>query len=107
MCVASSAAKGVLSCACLCSQACTLVSVSRYFVTDGSKFGSDYLLYPGDPLFYHAQFTVQVLDHQATIKPALLVGGTRGSHSARKHLLLASVSTSSNAPHAHVTVEKS
>ncbi|KAL3149941.1 hypothetical protein ABBQ38_013303 [Trebouxia sp. C0009 RCD-2024] len=64
---------------------------SGYFVTDGSKFGSDYLLYPGDPLFYHAQFTVQVLDHQATVKPALLVGGARGSHSARKHLLLASV----------------
>ena len=67
------------------------VLASRYFVTDGSKFGSEYLLYPGDPLLYHAQFTVQVLDNQAAIKPALLVGGARGSHSARKHLLLASV----------------
>ena len=65
--------------------------VSRYFVTDGSKFGADYLLYPGDPLLYHAQFTVRVLDQQAAIKPALLVGGARGSHSARKHLLLALV----------------
>lgn len=63
-------------------------------MTDGCKFGADYLLYPGDPLLYHAQFTVQVLDHQAAIKPALLMGGSRGSHSARKHLLLASVGTS-------------
>ena len=68
-----------------------MILVSRYFVTDGSKFGADYLLYPGDPLLYHAQFTVQVLDHQAAIKPALLIGGARGSHSARKHRLLASV----------------
>ena len=60
-------------------------------MTDGSKFGADYLLYPGDPLLYHAQFTVRVLEHQAAIKPALLIGGARGSHSARKHLLLASV----------------
>lgn len=63
----------------------------RYFVTDGSKFGADYLLYPGDPLLYHAQFTVRVLHHRAAIRPALLIGAARGSHSARKHLLLASV----------------
>lgn len=63
----------------------------RYFVTDGSKFGADYLLYPGDPLLYHAQFTVRLLEHQAAIRPALLIGAARGSHSARKHLLLASV----------------
>lgn len=65
----------------------------RYFVTDGSKFGADYLLYPGDPLLYHAQFTVRVLHEQAAIRPALLIGAARGSHSARKHLLLASVSS--------------
>lgn len=65
----------------------------RYFVTDGSKFGADYLVYPGDPMLYHAQFTVRVVNRQAAIKPALLVGGARGSHSARKHLLLSTVRT--------------
>lgn len=63
----------------------------RYYITDGAKFGADYLLYPGDPLLFHAQFTVRCLGHHIPIKPALLAGGARGSHAARKHLLLASV----------------
>ncbi len=64
----------------------------RYYITDGSKFGADYLLYPGDPLLFHAQFTVRAIGHDVPVKPALLVGSARGSHAARKHLLLASVS---------------
>ena len=64
----------------------------RYYITDGAKFGADYLLYPGDPLLFHAQFTVRILEHDTVIKPALLAGSARGSHAARKHLLLASVS---------------
>ena len=63
----------------------------RYYITDGAKFGADYLLYPGDPLLFHAQFTVRILEHDTPIKPALLAGSARGSHAARKHLLLASV----------------
>ncbi|KAL0049301.1 hypothetical protein WJX82_010782 [Trebouxia sp. C0006] len=62
-----------------------------YYITDGAKFGADYLLYPGDPLLFHAQFTVRILEHDTPIKPALLAGSARGSHAARKHLLLASV----------------
>lgn len=62
-----------------------------YYITDGAKFGADYLLYPGDPLLFHAQFTVRILEHETPIKPALLAGSARGSHAARKHLLLASV----------------
>lgn len=60
-----------------------------YYITDGAKFGADHLLYPGDPLLFHAQFTVRILKHDTPIKPALLAGSARGSHSARKHLLLA------------------
>lgn len=55
-----------------------------YYITDGAKFGADYLLYPGDPLLFHAQFTVRCLGHHIPIKPALLAGGARGSHAARQ-----------------------
>ncbi|DBA86336.1 TPA: hypothetical protein ACH3X2_005570 [Trebouxia sp. C0005] len=76
------------------SMQCKMTSPSSqsYIVWDGAKFGADYLLYPGDPLLFHAQFTVRILEHDTPIKPALLAGSARGSHAARKHLLLASVS---------------
>ncbi|KAJ3022237.1 tRNA-splicing endonuclease subunit [Thoreauomyces humboldtii] len=32
-----------------------------YFITSGSKFGGDFLLYPGDMLRYHAQFVASVV----------------------------------------------
>lgn len=60
-----------------------------YYITDGAKFGADYLLYPGDPLLFHAQFTVRIMSSGQVLKPALLAGSARGSHAARKHLLLA------------------
>ena len=63
----------------------------RYRITGGSKFGADYLAYPGDPTQYHAQLCVRVLQHAAPLLPALLAAACRGSHQARKHLLLASV----------------
>ncbi|KAK2076916.1 hypothetical protein QBZ16_005144 [Prototheca wickerhamii] len=69
--------------------------VSRGFrVTGGSKFGADYLIYPGDPTLYHAQFCVRLCDHDAPLLPALLASASRGSHQARKHLLLASLAPS-------------
>lgn len=70
---------------------CSQLHSMGYYITSGAKFGADYLLYPGDPLLFHAQFTVRCLGHHNPIKPALLAGGARGSHAARKHLLLASV----------------
>ena len=62
-------------------------------MTDGAKFGAEYLLYPGDPVLFHAQFTVQPMHQDQNIAPNLLLGSARGSHAARKHLLLASVSS--------------
>ncbi|KAL4520849.1 hypothetical protein Ndes2526B_g00038 [Nannochloris sp. 'desiccata'] len=65
---------------------------SRGFrVTGGSKFGSDYLLYPGDPTLYHAQFCVRLVPFKDSILPALMASACRGSFQARKHLLYASV----------------
>ena len=66
-----------------------------FTLTDGAKFGGDYLAYPGDPFVYHAQFVVRVLPPSddeggsSTLRPTLLKAWARGVHGARKHLLLA------------------
>ena len=73
------------------SHPCRPFSPHRFRVTGGSKFGADYLIYPGDPTLYHAQFCVRLCDHDAPLLPALLASASRGSHQARKHLLLASL----------------
>lgn len=63
----------------------------KYCITAGSKFGCDYLLYPGDPTLYHAQFCVNVLPIDEPFVMSCLSASCRGSFQARKHLLLASV----------------
>jgi len=60
-------------------------------MTSGAKFGGDYLAYPGDPLLYHAQFTVRCVRHDAAQHPLALAAATRMAHAARKHVVLASV----------------
>jgi tRNA-splicing endonuclease subunit Sen34 len=67
-----------------------------YFLTSGSKFGGDFLAYPGDPNLYHAQFVVRVLPLGQVLNPVLFKGLARGVHAARKHLLLASVARGSD-----------
>lgn len=62
-----------------------------FYITGGSKFGADFLLYPGDPTLYHAQFCVRLMAAEVPIVPALLASACRGSFQARKHLLIASV----------------
>lgn len=68
---------------------------SRGFrITGGSKFGADFLLYPGDPTLYHAQFCVRIFSIRNEFVPALLAAACRGSFQARKHLLIASIDDS-------------
>ncbi len=62
-----------------------------FTLTPGVKFGGDFLLYPGDPKLYHAQFVVRVLDEEEPLSPTLLKLWARGVHGARKHLVLATV----------------
>ncbi len=62
-----------------------------YSLTGGSKFGSDFMLYPGDPTLFHAQFCVRIAEWGVPLLPAMLAASCRGSFQARKHLLLASV----------------
>jgi len=66
-----------------------------HWLTSGAKFGADFLAYPGDPLLYHAQLTVRILDGDAPMPPLTLAAAGRSSHAARKHLLLCSVEDSS------------
>lgn len=63
----------------------------KYNITAGSKFGADYLLYPGDPTQFHAQFCVRIKNIDDRVVPASLAAACRGSFQARKHLLYASV----------------
>lgn len=63
----------------------------KYCITAGSKFGADYLLYPGDPTQFHAQFCVRVAPIDVPLVPSSLAAACRGSFQARKHLLFASV----------------
>jgi tRNA-splicing endonuclease subunit Sen34 len=63
----------------------------RYTMTSGAKFGGDYLAYPGDPLLYHAQFTVRCVHCDAPQHPLALAAATRMAHAARKHVVLASL----------------
>jgi len=80
-----------------------------YTMTSGAKFGGeivramqlwhanltfaagDFLAYPGDPLLYHAQFTVRCVRHDSPQHPLALAAATRMAHAARKHVVLASV----------------
>jgi hypothetical protein len=61
----------------------------RYCITGGSKFGAHWLLYPGDPSLYHAQFAVRLAPPDAPLDVVLLAAAQRSSHAARKHMVLA------------------
>lgn len=76
----------------------TAVTVFRYCVTQGSKFGADFLLYPGDPMLYHAQFCTRLMESHQEIKPICIAAASRGSHIARKSLLLAFSTDAAAAP---------
>lgn len=60
-------------------------------VTSGLKFGADFLAYPGDPALFHAQFIVRVVQDDEPLHVLGMSGSARVAHSARKHLLLASI----------------
>ena len=59
-------------------------------LTTGIKFGADFLAYPGDPMAYHASFTVRVCAENEGMHALTLLAAARMSHGARKNLVLAS-----------------
>ncbi|KAK9863607.1 hypothetical protein WJX84_001947 [Apatococcus fuscideae] len=57
-----------------------------YSITHGSKFGADYLLYPGDPTLYHAQFCTRLMEPCQPVGPISIAAASRGSHIALEDL---------------------
>ncbi|KPJ07148.1 tRNA-splicing endonuclease subunit Sen34 [Papilio machaon] len=61
-----------------------------HYITSGSKFGCDYLLYPGDPVRFHATYMVRcVYDTLAPFRPTNLVAFGRLSVAVNKLAILA------------------
>ncbi|KAH8404541.1 hypothetical protein KR222_011853 [Zaprionus bogoriensis] len=58
------------------------------FVTCGDAFGADFLVYPGDPLLYHASHIV-VVQAEPTIKPLELIAKVRLSVIVNKQCVFA------------------
>jgi len=65
----------------------------NYFITEGSKFGGDFLVYCGDPVMYHAKYIVICVTSGADIvNPARmqdLVARSRLGNSVKKIVLFA------------------
>jgi len=62
-----------------------------YFISNGSKFGGNFLVYPGDPLLFHAHFIVIVVEPCEIISPLDIVSYGRLGVSVKKMSVLASV----------------
>eukprot|EP00126_Sphaerothecum_destruens_P009610 Sdes_comp20550_c0_seq1m15279 len=63
-----------------------------YYLTGGSKFGGDFLVYKGDPFLYHSDFIVIILPHPDHLMSCMdLIRYGRLATSVRKKALLASV----------------
>ncbi|CAK1556241.1 unnamed protein product [Leptosia nina] len=60
-----------------------------FSITNGSKFGSDYLLYPGDPAKFHALYMLKCTSMGRKFHPANLVAFGRLSVAVNKLAVLA------------------
>ncbi|KAI0069885.1 hypothetical protein K474DRAFT_1632537 [Panus rudis PR-1116 ss-1] len=60
-----------------------------YYMGVGIKFGSDFLVYPGDPLRYHSHFAATVIDSPSSLlRPMEIVAhGRLGTATKKAHLL--------------------
>ena len=60
-----------------------------WVVTTATKFGADYLVYPGDPMQHHAAHTVHVAQPTQPLQPLHLVAASRLAHDAKKSAVVA------------------
>jgi tRNA-splicing endonuclease subunit Sen34 len=64
-----------------------------YFITGGSKFGGDYLVYPGDPSGFHSQFIVSAMSGMdEAVSGADIVSMGRLATNVKKTFVLAGIS---------------
>ncbi|XP_069699872.1 tRNA-splicing endonuclease subunit Sen34 [Periplaneta americana] len=67
-----------------------------HYLTSGQKFGADFLVYPGDPIKFHAQFLVICIDGNDALPATDLVALGRLGTSVRKTVVLSSLSEDGN-----------
>ncbi|CAG8525711.1 638_t:CDS:2, partial [Scutellospora calospora] len=67
-----------------------------YFITNGIKFGGDYLLYPGDPLRYHSHFIASIIDMDKSISPMDIITFGRLGTAVKKSYMLCSWNSNKN-----------
>ncbi|KAI5645410.1 tRNA-splicing endonuclease subunit Sen34 [Phthorimaea operculella] len=60
-----------------------------HHITCGSKFGSDYLVYPGDPVRFHAMYMLRCISDQKSFQPKHLVAFGRLAVAVNKLAVLA------------------
>lgn len=65
-----------------------------YYLSGGSKFGGDFLVYPGDPLRFHAHYIALCCPPGAPLPLCALVAAARLGTSVKKTVLLCSPSPS-------------
>lgn len=66
---------------------CLYLQTAGCFMTPGLRFGSQYSVYPGDPLRFHAHFMANQYDWEEEISMLDLVGGGRLATAVKKAFL--------------------
>ncbi|XP_048780508.1 tRNA-splicing endonuclease subunit Sen34-like [Ostrea edulis] len=61
-----------------------------YFLSNGSKFGGDFLVYPGDPSRYHSHYIAICIPHEKKMSALDIVSMGRLGSNVRKTVLLCS-----------------
>ncbi|KAK9397506.1 tRNA-splicing endonuclease subunit Sen34 [Crotalus adamanteus] len=62
-----------------------------YYVTTGSKFGGDFLVYPGDPMRFHAHYIALCFSKDVPISLCDIISAGRLGTNVKKTVLLCSV----------------
>ena len=65
-----------------------------FYITDGSKFGGDFLAYPGDPIQFHAKYVVICQDSPEKCSETDLTTRSRLATSTKKTVIFASLKSS-------------
>uniref|UniRef100_A0A1B6M6M6 tRNA-splicing endonuclease subunit Sen34 n=1 Tax=Graphocephala atropunctata TaxID=36148 RepID=A0A1B6M6M6_9HEMI len=60
-----------------------------YYITEGHKFGVDYLVYPGDPVKFHAQFLVVCKEYNESFSSVDFISYARLGSISRKTFVIA------------------
>ncbi|XP_057670064.1 tRNA-splicing endonuclease subunit Sen34 [Diorhabda carinulata] len=65
-----------------------------YYITQGHKFGGDFLVYNGEPICHHAVFIIKCVECEENISPLEVIAFGRLGTSVKKRAVLASLTDS-------------